>query len=350
MGNGDFTSDVWIFHWKAQDYAEEDHRQLSIGDRLKLGSLEVPVVASPSTGVAPQLAVCTVVRSGTSLHMPRSSWFAAWVAHHFSGMQKDAGQLFLYAPDLEQKKSAIMLEINSTDKMIVIDLLDIRSALRTAWAEQRQGLREPMSTRDRDHVVQLFSLQDCLYRAKAAGIPWLFQADADEVLNFGRHSSMAGVLAWADQQQHDAITFGSFLHSVTHCVGPSLAANGSLGSADKWHYRFPCQMSRMDCSDPSTNTYVNTMLRRADMDNDCLGPRGRRKFLVQSSSTESLEVHTPLAWRAHHMGHALGDAVVQHYQGLLMHGRDLCTGYSRPSRCQLEWCQAWSNEAVCEAE
>jgi len=264
-------------------------------------------------------------------------------------MQKDVGQLFLYAPDLEYKRSALMSEVNSTvDKVMVIDPFDVRSALRRAWAEQRQGQQEPMGSGDRDHVVWLFSLQDCLYRAKAVGTPWLFQADADEILNFGRHSSMAGMLAWADQQQHDAITFGSVLHSITNCVGPPLAANGSLGSADEWYHRFPCQMSRMDCSDPSPNTVVNKMLRHVDMDNDCLGPRGRRKFLVRPSSTDFLEIHTPRTWQAHHMGHAPGDAVIRHYQGLLQHGEDLCTGDSSPSRCQLAWCQAWSEEAVCE--
>jgi len=341
MGLGDFTADVWLFHWKAND---EDQQMLSVGNRIKLGSLDVEVVAAPSSAPAPQVAICTSVYSASSLEMPQSSWFAAWVAHHFSGIHGGAGQLFLYGPELESKASALTLAGNST----VINLFAVHGALNSAWAAQHADT-DAMPGRLRDHVVQLFSLQDCLYRAKAAGTPWLFQADVDEVLNFGEHNSMAGMLGWADVQKHEAITFGSILHSVTRCVG----ANATIGPADEWHHHFPCRMPTTECSSGVENKAVNKMLRNIDettkMDNDCLGPRGRRKYLVRPSSTEFLQVHTPPVLIAHHMGHEPNAAVFRHYQGLLSHGRDLCTDESRPMQCQLDYCHAWRNQSVCES-
>jgi len=349
MGSGDFTADVWIFHWKAQ----EEHMQLSIGDRLKLGSLEVPVIAAPSiqpsTGIAPQLAVCTGITSGTSLDIFRqgSSWFEAWVAHHFSGMQEGKGYLYFYAPDMEQQISAVRSEVSSAvAEMNVYVLPDVQQVLPTAWDMQRQEQHDRpkyMRISKRDHVEQVFFLQDCLYRAKAAGIPWLFQADGDEILDFGQHESMAGLLAWAVQQQHDAITFGSHLHSVQRCVGLPLA-NFSLGPAEKWQDHFPCQMPLSECTD--SNAHMNKIIRTVDMGNDCLGPRGRRKYLIRPTSTEFLKIHTPPVWRAYHMGHAPGDAVIRHYQGLL-NPDNPCQGDSA-SRCQVEWCQTWRDEAVCQ--
>lgn len=288
--------------------------------------------------------------------MPRSRWFAAWASHHFSGIQKGAEQLFLYGPDLDNKKASLMTEANMTiaGEMTVVNPVGIRDALEKLWAAQGQETQTLMPSRLRNHAEQLFSLQDCLYRAKAAGAPWLFQADPDEVLDFGEQKSMAGMLAWADKYRHDAITFGSILHSVTMCFGPPLEADGTLGPADDWHHHFPCHMPTAECSETVGYRRADQMLTNIEektsflMGNRCLGPRGRRKYLIRPSATEFLEVHTPPVWQAHHMGDDSGDAVIRHYQGLLKHGVEICAGGSRPSACKLERCREWNDEATCK--
>merc|ERR1740121_1338549 len=81
---------------------------------------------------------------------------------------------------------------------------------------------------------------------------------------------------------------------------------------------------------------------------DCLGPRGRRKYLVRSESVAFLEVHTPPTWKVYHMGHNSDDASIDHFQGLLSRGADLCGESARSTPCDDAWCQKWQPQAICD--
>jgi len=286
------------------------------------------------------LVGCTDVFASAELDEFRSAWLQSFVRHHFQGLR---GRLYVYGPESAEAKSRILraAQLGPSLHVEVVDASSVSRAFREAWAAMRtdDSAAPPYFT---EHFVHLFGLQDCLYRARAASARWLLALDVDEVLSFGRVDNMSDFLAWADRSGHEAVSFGSQLRSVSASAGAECAS----ASSDRvfhedvagWKMCFPCHEPQQEC-----NAQPPWPLPAG-----CLGPRGRRKYIVDPSRADALQVHTPMVWGTHHMGHGAQEAQIWHFQGILgdQGSLDLDSGFA--GLCEPHACQRWSPTAICE--
>lgn len=330
-GTDGCAADIWIHYWQGH----ENSSRVKVGDVVSWGSLSIPVIADAlAQRRAPKLTLCTVFNRADMATL-QAYWLQTWIRNHVGGMDGDA-QLYLYGLNTERDKQQLFSNVPK-DLAEIVEIVDssrIVNAAETSWAKESDA---KMPASERDHLVWMFSLQDCLYRAKADGSTWLLPLDLDEIVDFGRYGDAPGLLSWWASTGYNAVTFGSIMHDVGHCVSGDRRHLGmsNMTSSD-WLHRFPCHMRRSECDSSLVGSALEFMV------GNCLGPRGRRKYILRPHDAHRLNIHTPLVWppnSVYNMGEDNGDAVLRHLRGILSPHQDLCSkmfSQCDASRCGLD--------------
>lgn len=145
----------------------------------------------------------------------------------------------------------------------------------------------------------LWNMNDCLYSSKARGAEFVLYLESDEYPSIGSFTSLAQMA-----EGYDAVTFSSVRYSVRACFGMDLNGVDPLKM-------MPCRSRYAECDGELSKVLLRGLEDR------CLGPRGRRKYIVRASAVTRLQVHSfdanPVRVK-HTMEHE--GIYVRHFRGL----------------------------------
>jgi hypothetical protein len=190
-------------------------------------------------------AICSPVVIGRL----NSTWFDAWVAWHRKlGVQ----HLFFYTAG----KPSDMHPVG-----VSYDWIDVGGWLRdfTTWSR-----------------AQLWSMHDCLFRARAHRVSWLLFLDVDELLRLPPGDTLPQLAARLVSDGKTGASFGSVPYLNTVCR-PNAARGSTL--AELAAYRaLQAECQPWDDHPPAPPAV-------------CPGWQGRRKYMLHTLATHKLHIH-----------------------------------------------------------
>lgn len=275
----------------------------------------------------PEVVVCTQYFYDTRRTALGREWMRAW-ADHMAGL--GANVIRVYVPfGLKAGNKSFPWVIWERNLTV--------AALREVLLGRRVSLEyvvPPWHYKSMDGKMgfagHAWNLNECLYSSKSRGARFMAYIDMDEYLDIGTFQSLAQLGHHRDDSL-DAITFPSVLYAYHGCFGNVT----SPVTSPRWSML--CHAPYPDCK---------AMIPKGfGFEQKCLGPRGRRKFLIRVETFAHLQIHTPDAsmWNTLHASERDG-LQIRHYRGLM--GADLKGGEN--ASCLFRFARHECSAAACD--